>query len=79
MDAARGEEPGTLAYGVLRDEQGEGDRLCTVEVYESEAYLRDVHVPGHAVAANIRGTKEIRTGLRHRVLRKMGGYLYKEG
>ncbi|KAI9902327.1 hypothetical protein N3K66_001679 [Trichothecium roseum] len=81
VDAAREEEPGTLAYGVLREEgeEGEGDRLCTAEVYESEAYLREVHVPGHAVAANIRGTKGIRTGLGHHVLRKIGGYLYKEG
>uniref|UniRef100_A0A8H7K701 ABM domain-containing protein n=1 Tax=Bionectria ochroleuca TaxID=29856 RepID=A0A8H7K701_BIOOC len=54
------------------------NKLYTFEAYESPEYLKSVHVPSDAVAENIKNTKHLRTGLKHNVLKMIGGYLYKE-
>lgn len=77
VDTGRENEPGTFAYGVLSDKTKE-ERLCTFEVYESPEYLKDVHVPSDAISESIKNTKHLRTGLKHNLLRKVGGFLYKD-
>jgi quinol monooxygenase YgiN len=76
VDTGRDKEPGTLSYGIAKDLQKEG-RLVAFEVYESPAYLKDVHVPSEAIQNSIRDTKHLRTGLKHHMLKKVGGFLHK--
>ena len=76
VDTGRDKEPGTLAYGILRDSSKE-DKLASFEVYESPEYLKDVHVPSDAITQSIKNTKHLRTGLKHNILKKVAGYLYK--
>lgn len=77
VDTGREKEPGTLAYGVLGDKTKE-ERLCTFEVYESPEYLKSVHVPSNAISESIKNTKHLRTGLKHNLLRKVGGFVSRE-
>lgn len=77
VDTGRELESGTLIYGICRDNDRK-DRLCTVEAYESKAYLDDVHVKSDAIAESIKKTKHLRTGLKHTLLKIQAGYLYKE-
>ncbi|EGY20097.1 uncharacterized protein VDAG_02113 [Verticillium dahliae VdLs.17] len=76
VDQGREEEVGTLVYGILKDE-GTVERLFTMEAYESEAYLKDVHVKSDAIAASIRDTKHLRTGIEWSFLRLVAGFLHK--
>ncbi|KAI1265299.1 hypothetical protein F5Y18DRAFT_47628 [Xylariaceae sp. FL1019] len=68
-------ESGTLAYGVYRH-PSDSNRIFTVEIYESKEYLWDVHAKSDAVAENVKNTKNMRKGLKHTYLRRMGGHLY---
>lgn len=77
VDTGRDMEPGTLAYGVLRNTIEE-EKLATLEVYESPDYLKDVHIGSDAISESIKNTKHLRTGLQHQLLRKVSGYLYKQ-
>lgn len=77
VHTGRDREVGTLAYGVARSLQAE-EKLATFEVYESEEYLRDVHVPSDAISESIKNTKHLRTGLRHHALKNVYGFLYKD-
>ncbi|CAH0025744.1 unnamed protein product [Clonostachys rhizophaga] len=77
VDTGRDKEDGTLLYGLLKDPSAE-NKLYTFEAYESPEYLKSVHVPSDAVSENIKNTKHLRTGLKHNVLKVIGGYLYKE-
>lgn len=76
VDTSRDNEPGTLSYGIAKDQQKE-NRLTSFEVYESAAYLWDVHVPSEAIKQSIANTKHLRTGLKHYPLKKVGGFLHK--
>ncbi|KAF3354560.1 hypothetical protein VDGD_02113 [Verticillium dahliae] len=76
VDQGREEEVGTFVYGILKDE-GTVERLFTMEAYESEAYLKDVHVKSDAIAASIRDTKHLRTGIEWSFLRLVAGFLHK--
>jgi quinol monooxygenase YgiN len=73
----RDKEPGTLVYGVLKDSAKE-DTLCTIEAYESLEYLTDVHVPSEAVQENIKNTKDLRTSLKHHILKMEAGFLHRD-
>ncbi|KPM38192.1 hypothetical protein AK830_g8367 [Neonectria ditissima] len=77
VETGRDEESGTLVYGILKDTQKK-HRLCSIEAYESPEYLKDVHVPSKAIQSSISNTKHLRTGLKHHILQKKGGFLYKE-
>jgi hypothetical protein len=44
----------------LDDEQ----RLCSVERYSSQSFLKEVHIPSKAIQQNMAKQKDIRTGLR---------------
>jgi quinol monooxygenase YgiN len=76
VDTGRDKEPGTLSYGIAKDLEKE-NRLVAFEVYESPAYLKDVHVPSEAIQNSIANTKHLRTGLKHHMLKKVGGFLHK--
>lgn len=76
VDTGREKEPGTLAYGILKDPTKE-NKLATFEVYESPEYLKDVHVPSDAISESIKNTKHLRTGLKHNLLKKVAGFLYR--
>ncbi|KAF4466718.1 4-coumarate- ligase [Fusarium albosuccineum] len=76
VETGRDNEPGTLVYGILKDTQKE-NRLCSIEAYESPEYLKDVHVPSKAIQNSIANTKHLRTGLKHHLLKKQVGFLYK--
>ncbi|KAI0152596.1 hypothetical protein GGR57DRAFT_469624 [Xylariaceae sp. FL1272] len=74
VDTSR-KESGTLAYGVYRH-PFDSNKIFTVEIYESKEYLWDVHAKSDAVAENVKNTKDMRKGLQHTFLRKVGGHLY---
>lgn len=76
VETGRDMEPGTLAYGVLRDTHKE-EKLATLEVYESSDYLNEVHIASDAISESIKNTQHLRTGVQHHLLRKVSGYLYK--
>ncbi|KAM0327095.1 hypothetical protein ACHAQA_006222 [Verticillium albo-atrum] len=76
VDEGRDKEGGTLVYGILKDE-GTVERLFTVEAYDSEAYLKDVHVKSEAIAASIKDTKHLRTGVEWAFLKLVAGFLHK--
>ena len=44
----------------MEDEQ----RLCSIERYSSQNYLKDVHIPSDAIQGNIARQKDLRSGLR---------------
>ena len=48
-----------------------------MEVYQSEEYLRGVHVKNKAIEESVKNTKHLRTGLKHVFLRLVAGYLWK--
>ncbi|KAI8240204.1 4-coumarate--CoA ligase-like 7 [Colletotrichum sp. SAR 10_99] len=73
----RENEEGTLVYGLARDSE-DREKLWTVEVYESEAYLKDVHVKSTAIAESIKNTKHLRTGLTWTFLKWKDGFLHKD-
>ncbi|KAF4882274.1 4-coumarate--CoA ligase-like 7 [Colletotrichum fructicola] len=73
----RENEEGTLVYGLARDSE-DREKLWTVEVYESEAYLKDVHVKSTAIAESIKNTKHLRTGLTWTFLKWTDGFLHKD-
>lgn len=77
VETGRGREPGTLAYGVMRDLDQE-EKLATFEAYESADYLKDDHVASDAIAASIANTKHLRTGLKQHLLKRVLGFLYKD-
>ncbi|KAF2501248.1 hypothetical protein BU16DRAFT_522240 [Lophium mytilinum] len=70
-------EPGTLAYAILKDKDQE-NTIRTVEVYESEKYLWDVHAKSAAVTNNKAKYGDIRTNLKFAFLKVVAGYLHKE-
>ncbi|KAK2775868.1 phenylacetyl- ligase [Colletotrichum kahawae] len=77
VNEGRENEEGTLVYGLARDSD-DSEKLWTVEVYESETYLKDVHVKSTAIAESIKNTKHLRTGLTWTFLKWKDGFLHKE-
>ncbi|CAM1505000.1 Fc.00g106370.m01.CDS01 [Cosmosporella sp. VM-42] len=77
VETGRKQEPGTLVYGILKDVKNE-KRLCSIEAYESPAYLMDVHVPSKAIQESIGNTKHLRMGLKHHFMKKEGGFLHRK-
>ncbi|KAF2440348.1 hypothetical protein P171DRAFT_524417 [Karstenula rhodostoma CBS 690.94] len=67
-------EAGTLSYSILKDE-GQPETVRTVEVYKSQAYFKEVHVPSRAVQENAKRYGEgIRVSVRHVFLEYWTGY-----
>ncbi len=71
------EETGTLSYALCK-ENSNLDRLHTVEVYESEQYLWEVHAKSEAIATSVQNTKDIRAGLNRAFLKVVGGFFHRE-
>ncbi|KAK4936923.1 hypothetical protein LTR10_022301 [Elasticomyces elasticus] len=69
-------EPGSLLYRLCREE-GNADRLHTVEVYESKEYLWDIHAKSEQVRESVTKTKDLRSGLVHAPLKMVGGFLHR--
>ena len=68
-------ESGTLVYGVMKAKgEGEDDKSYTIEAYESESYLWDVHVKSPGVQHNMKTTPSWRYGLEHDKLKVAGGF-----
>jgi quinol monooxygenase YgiN len=70
-------EPGTLGYAITTD-QGNVNNVKTIEVYASEQYFKDVHVPSKQVAENKeRFGDQIRVSIKFAFLKLEAGFLYK--
>ncbi|OCK75613.1 hypothetical protein K432DRAFT_308112 [Lepidopterella palustris CBS 459.81] len=70
-------EPGTLGYTILKDKDHE-NTIWTVEVYETEKYLRDVHAKSTVVTDDKTKYSDIKTNLDFAFLKIVAGYLHKE-
>lgn len=70
-------ESGTYLYGLVVDKEEE-DVLYTIQTYESEAYLRNVHLKENkAVGESLKVLKSMSKSVEHNELRIVGGFLYK--
>jgi quinol monooxygenase YgiN len=78
VDTSKNDELGTLLYGICKD-PADGNKLYTLEAYESKEYLTNVHVKSKAIEESIKNTKHLRDGLKHTFLKLEAGYLFKEG
>ncbi|KAI8260293.1 hypothetical protein K4K58_002050 [Colletotrichum sp. SAR11_239] len=77
VNEGRENEEGTLVYGLARDSE-DSEKLWTFEVYESEEFLKDVHVKSTAIAESVKNTKHLRTGLTWTFLEWKDGFLHKD-
>ncbi|KAF2651219.1 hypothetical protein K491DRAFT_637816 [Lophiostoma macrostomum CBS 122681] len=70
-------EPETLAYAILK-EQANANNIRTIEVYASEKYFKEVHVPSKQVTENkAKYGDEVRVSIKHVFLKLEAGFLYK--
>ncbi len=76
VDEGRTREAGTLVYGILQDEN-HAEKLLTFEAYQSEAYLKEVHLKSKVIEDNMKSTKHLRWGSERTFLQFKGGYLHK--
>ena len=68
-------EAETLSYAILKD-SGNPEIIRTLEVYASQEYFKDVHVPSKAVQENVKSYgNEIRESIQHVFLQYRGGFL----
>lgn len=77
-DYAKSSEPGCLDYNVLQGSaEDEADEVRTLEVYESERYLWDVHAKSEVVKRNIDMQSDMRLTTDLTFLKKVKGYFRK--
>jgi quinol monooxygenase YgiN len=69
-------ESGSYLYGLLADKVMP-DVLYTIQTYESEAYLRNVHLKENKAVKESWATLELSESVEHNVLKIVGGYLTK--
>jgi len=69
-------EPGSYLYGLLGDNE-KPDTLYTIQTYESEDYLRNVHLKENKAVKESWATLSISISVDHNVLKIVGGYLTK--
>ncbi|KAJ4357515.1 uncharacterized protein N0V89_002091 [Didymosphaeria variabile] len=68
-------EAETLSYSILKD-TGHPETIKTIEVYASQEYFKEVHVPSKAVQENAKNYgDEIRVSLKHAFLKYQTGFL----
>lgn len=70
------EEPGTLSYAIGADVE-HPNRLTFVEAYESESYLKDVHMKSKGLVKMMEAEKERKPEMKLWFLKKVAGYLHK--
>jgi quinol monooxygenase YgiN len=68
-------ESGTLSYNILADNE-DAEKIRTIEAYESESYLWDLHAKSEAVQGNAAATKDLRTNLEFAFLKMVAGFLH---
>ena len=68
-------ESGTYVFGLAIDEQKDHDILYTLQTYENENYLREVHLKQNKAVQGSKATLEWSVGVKHNVLRLVGGHL----
>ena len=71
------EESGCFVYGFAQDSE-KPDHLFSLEAYESESYLWDVHFKAAAVQETIQKTKDLRKNLTLAKLKFHSGFVYKD-
>ncbi len=71
------DETGIFVYGMSKKDDAP-NMLYTVEAYESEQYLWDVHVKTKAVEDTIAKTKDMRKELKLNKLKLHGGYMCRQ-
>ena len=69
------DESGTFVFGLAVDEEKDHDVLYTLQTYESENYLREVHLKQNKAVQGSKATLEWSVGVKHNVLKLVGGYL----
>lgn len=67
-------ESGCFVYGFAQD-PAQPDHLYTLEAYESESFLWDVHVKADAVKDTVEKTKDMRANLTLSKLKMYDGFL----
>lgn len=67
-------ESGSYVYGLVVDEQ-KPDILYTMQTYESEEYLRQVHLKENKAVKGTMETLKMSIGVKHNNLKIVGGYL----
>ena len=70
-------ESGTFSYGLLKQE-GEPDSLFSLEVYESEKFLQDVHASAAAMQETIAKTTDSRKEMKLAHVKLHAGYVHKK-
>lgn len=76
VKTSKADEPKTLVYGIAKDAK-DPNTLYTVEAYDSETALRDVHAKSKAIDESIKNTKHLRESLKHNILKFHSGYLHR--
>jgi quinol monooxygenase YgiN len=76
VKTSKADEPKTLAYGIAKDPK-DANNLFTIEAYENEAALKDVHVKSKAIEESIKNQKDLRESLQHTFLKFYAGYLHR--
>lgn len=69
-------ESGSFVYGLALDKD-KRDTLYTMQMYESEGYLRNVHLKENKAVEGTKATLTSNTSVEHNVLKFMGGYFTK--
>lgn len=73
---SKANEPGCLSYNVLRSSAAsQEDEIRTLEVYESESYLWDVHAKSDVVKNNVAMQQDTRVRTDLVFLKKVKGYI----
>ncbi|KAF1974291.1 hypothetical protein BU23DRAFT_531789 [Bimuria novae-zelandiae CBS 107.79] len=68
-------EADTLNYSILKDND-HAETIRTLEIYASEEYFKEVHVPSQAVQENMKNYgNEIRASIKHVFLKYRGGFM----
>src|ERR1700710_800252 len=68
VQSSKEQEPKTLVYGIAKDPK-DPNSLFSVEAYENEAALKEVHVKSKAIDDSIKNTKHLRESLQHTFLK----------
>jgi quinol monooxygenase YgiN len=76
VKTSKANEPKTLVYGIAKDPK-DPNNLFTIEAYENEAALKDIHVKSKAIEESIKNTKDLRESLQHTFLKFYAGYLHR--
>ncbi|KAK3711556.1 hypothetical protein LTR37_009547 [Vermiconidia calcicola] len=71
------DESGTFSCGLLTEE-GKSDSLFSLEVYESERFLQDVHASAAAVQEMNAKTRHLRKEMKLAHVKLHAGYVYKK-